>query len=113
MLNCLIVEDEPLATDVLVDYVKQVPFLHLKATCGDAILALDVLQREPIRGNLIPVEGYRAECGSFLTNSHGGGRWFDSSIAHETQTLASHSVVTRGGLVFYWPVASFGSTWVL
>jgi DNA-binding LytR/AlgR family response regulator len=48
MLNCIIVEDEPLATDVLVDYVKQVPFLRLKATCSDAILALDVMQREPI-----------------------------------------------------------------
>jgi DNA-binding LytR/AlgR family response regulator len=48
MLNCIIVEDEPLATDVLVDYIKQVPFLRLKATCSDAILALDVMQREPI-----------------------------------------------------------------
>jgi DNA-binding LytR/AlgR family response regulator len=47
-MNCLIVEDEPLATDVLVDYVKQVPFLQLKATCSDAILALDVIQREQI-----------------------------------------------------------------
>lgn len=48
MLNCIIVEDEPLAADVLVDYVKQLPFLTLKATCTDAIQALDVLQREPI-----------------------------------------------------------------
>lgn len=48
MLNCLIVEDEPLATDVLADYVTQVPFLHLKATCSDALLALDVMQREPV-----------------------------------------------------------------
>ncbi|HZY83094.1 MAG TPA: LytTR family DNA-binding domain-containing protein [Cyclobacteriaceae bacterium] len=48
MLSCLIVEDEPLATDVLVDYVKQVPFLDLKATCSDAILALDVMKREAI-----------------------------------------------------------------
>lgn len=48
MLNCIIVEDEPLATDVLIDYVKQVPFLRLKATCSDAILALDVMQRELI-----------------------------------------------------------------
>jgi DNA-binding LytR/AlgR family response regulator len=47
-MNCIIVEDEPLATDVLVDYVKQVPFLELRATCSDAILALDVMQREEI-----------------------------------------------------------------
>lgn len=48
MLNCLIVEDEPLATDVLVEYVKRVPFLQLKTNCSDAIMALEVMQREPI-----------------------------------------------------------------
>jgi DNA-binding LytR/AlgR family response regulator len=44
MLTCLIVEDEPLAADVLVDYVRRIPFLQLKATCTDAIAALDVMQ---------------------------------------------------------------------
>jgi DNA-binding LytR/AlgR family response regulator len=48
MLKCLIVEDEPLATDVLVEYVKRVPFLHLTTTCPDAIVALDVLRREQV-----------------------------------------------------------------
>lgn len=48
MLNCIIVEDEPLATDVLVEYVKRVPFLQLKSTCSDAIAALEVMQRETI-----------------------------------------------------------------
>jgi len=48
MLNCLIVEDEPLATDVLVEYVKRVPFLQLKTNCSDAIMALEIMQREQI-----------------------------------------------------------------
>jgi two-component system LytT family response regulator len=48
MLSCIIVEDEPLATDVIADYVKRVPFLQLKASCADAIAALDVMQREQI-----------------------------------------------------------------
>jgi DNA-binding LytR/AlgR family response regulator len=48
MLSCIIVEDEPLATDVMVEYVKRVPFLQLKATCGDAISALDVIHCEPV-----------------------------------------------------------------
>lgn len=48
MLNCLIVEDEPLAADVLVDYIQQLPFLKLKATCSNAMDALSVLQRESI-----------------------------------------------------------------
>jgi DNA-binding LytR/AlgR family response regulator len=48
MIRCLIVEDEPLATDVLVEYVKRVPFLELKGTCPDSIAALEVMQRETI-----------------------------------------------------------------
>jgi DNA-binding LytR/AlgR family response regulator len=46
--NCLIIEDEPLAAEVLSDYVGQVPFLHLKATCADAIYALELLQQTKI-----------------------------------------------------------------
>jgi response regulator of citrate/malate metabolism len=29
--NCIIVEDEPIAAEVLEDYIRQVPFLELKA----------------------------------------------------------------------------------
>jgi len=47
-LNCIIVEDEPLAAEVLQDYISQVPFLDLKETCTDAIYAIEVLQRETI-----------------------------------------------------------------
>ncbi len=46
--NCIIVEDEPLATEVLEDYIKQVPFLHLIQTCSDAMYAMEVLQKERI-----------------------------------------------------------------
>jgi DNA-binding LytR/AlgR family response regulator len=42
------VEDEPLAAEILQEYVSQVPFLELKATCSDALYALEVLQREKI-----------------------------------------------------------------
>jgi DNA-binding LytR/AlgR family response regulator len=47
-ITCLIVEDEPLAAEILEDYISQVPFLQLVSTCGDAIYALEVLQREKI-----------------------------------------------------------------
>ncbi len=47
-ITCLIIEDEPLAAEVLEDYINQVPFLQLVSTCGDAIFALEVLQREKI-----------------------------------------------------------------
>lgn len=48
MISCLIVEDEPLAADILQDYISQLPFLELKATCTDAIYALSVLKKEKI-----------------------------------------------------------------
>lgn len=43
-INCIIVEDEPLAVKVLTDYISQVPFLQLQATFKDAILATDWLR---------------------------------------------------------------------
>jgi DNA-binding LytR/AlgR family response regulator len=46
--NCIIVEDEPLASEVLTDYIKQVPFLELKKCCTDAIFAMETLQSEKI-----------------------------------------------------------------
>src|SRR5215212_3920650 len=43
-LKCIIVEDEPLAVKVLVDYISQVPFLKLQQTFKDAILATEYLR---------------------------------------------------------------------
>jgi DNA-binding LytR/AlgR family response regulator len=43
-IKCIIIEDEPLATKVLSDYVSQVPFLELQGTFKDAILATDWLR---------------------------------------------------------------------
>ena len=43
-INCIIVEDEPLAVKVLTDYVAQVPFLELQETFRDAILATEWLR---------------------------------------------------------------------
>jgi DNA-binding LytR/AlgR family response regulator len=46
--NCIIVEDEPLAAEVVKDYIEQVPFLQLKGICTDALYAMDLLQKEKI-----------------------------------------------------------------
>ena len=43
-ISCIIVEDEPLAAKVLTDYVREVPFLDLKGTFKDAIIATDFLR---------------------------------------------------------------------
>jgi len=42
------VEDEPLAAEVLQDYIRQVPFLKLIKTCSDAIYAMETLKEERI-----------------------------------------------------------------
>jgi two-component system, LytTR family, response regulator len=43
-INCIIIEDEPLAAKVLADYISQVPFLKLQGTFKDAILGTDYLR---------------------------------------------------------------------
>jgi len=42
------VEDEPLAVQVLVDYIAEVPFLDLQGSFRDAILATDYLRRHTV-----------------------------------------------------------------
>lgn len=43
-IKCIIIEDEPLAVNVLVDYIQQIPFLQLQGTFKDAILATEYLR---------------------------------------------------------------------
>ena len=47
-LRCLIVEDEPIAAEVLQDYISQVPHLDLVGICADAIYALETLQQQQV-----------------------------------------------------------------
>jgi response regulator of citrate/malate metabolism len=42
-IKCIIVEDEPLAAKVLMDYISQIPFLQLDGVFRDAILATEYL----------------------------------------------------------------------
>jgi two-component system LytT family response regulator len=42
-INCIIIEDEPLAVKNLAKYISQVPFLELQQTFKNAILAADYL----------------------------------------------------------------------
>ena len=47
-IRCIIIEDEPLAAKILSDYILQVPFLELKGSFKDAILATDYLRENTI-----------------------------------------------------------------
>jgi DNA-binding LytR/AlgR family response regulator len=45
IFNCIIIEDEPLAAEVLQDYIRQVPFLAIRGCCSDAFYAMEALQK--------------------------------------------------------------------
>ncbi len=46
--HCLIVDDEPLARELLTDYVAQLPSLSLVGCCADALAGLRVLHTQPV-----------------------------------------------------------------
>ena len=47
-INCIIVDDEPIARDILKNYIGQVPYLTLLASCEDAFEAMQVLKAKDI-----------------------------------------------------------------
>ncbi len=47
-LSCLAIDDESLARKMLVDNIRQVPFLELVGTCKNAFEALEALQAQPV-----------------------------------------------------------------
>ena len=46
--QCLVIEDEPLAQDILKKYIQDHPSLELVAICADALQAQQVLARQPV-----------------------------------------------------------------
>lgn len=48
-ITCLVVEDEPLARNLIVDYVKKVPFLELSDAVSSPLRALELLKTNPVQ----------------------------------------------------------------
>jgi two-component system, LytTR family, response regulator len=48
MMNCIAVDDEPLALKLLQDNISKVPYLNLVAACQDAFEAIRILQEHKI-----------------------------------------------------------------
>lgn len=48
MINCLIVDDEPIALDILESYVRKTPFLELRGRCNGVVEALQQMQHQSI-----------------------------------------------------------------
>src|SRR5579859_1685048 len=47
-ISCIIVDDEPIARDILKTYIEQVPYLTLVASCEDAFEAMQALKTNEI-----------------------------------------------------------------
>jgi two-component system LytT family response regulator len=47
-MNCIAVDDEPLALRLLADNISKVPYLNLTASCSNAFEAMKVLQETPV-----------------------------------------------------------------
>jgi two-component system, LytTR family, response regulator len=48
ILTCIAIDDEPLALELLTDYIRKIPFLQLVTTTTDAIQGLQLIQSQPI-----------------------------------------------------------------
>jgi len=47
-MNCIAVDDEPLALNLIEDFVKKVPFLSFTKSCKNAFEAIEIIQEEKI-----------------------------------------------------------------
>ena len=47
-MRCIIIDDEPLALELLEDNIKQVEYLHLVGSCRNAIQAMQLLQEHSV-----------------------------------------------------------------
>ncbi|RMA64332.1 LytR/AlgR family response regulator transcription factor [Ulvibacter antarcticus] len=47
-ISCVIVDDEPMALNLVESYVKKTPFLELKKKCSSAIDAMEFFKSEPV-----------------------------------------------------------------
>ncbi|WP_394748940.1 LytR/AlgR family response regulator transcription factor [Spongiimicrobium salis] len=48
LLKCIIADDEPIARQILENYIKDTPYLELVATCKNAFEVMEVLQEQSV-----------------------------------------------------------------
>ena len=67
-MNCIAIDDEPLALEVLKKYISKIPELNLVAVFSDAIEAMEYLQKNPV--NLLLLDIHMPDISGFqLYNS--------------------------------------------
>src|SRR6201985_832750 len=68
MINCLIVDDEPIARQGILEYVEQVDFLHAVDECKNAIEASFALQNNKVDLIFLDIQMPKITGISFLKN---------------------------------------------
>jgi len=68
--NCIIIEDEPLAAEILVQYIKEVAFLKLIKVCHDAIEASDYLLNNKVDLIFLDIQLPKIDGITFLKTLH-------------------------------------------
>lgn len=48
MISCIAIDDEPLALNLMEDYIKKTPYLTLTATCKSAFQAIEIIRKQKI-----------------------------------------------------------------
>lgn len=56
MIRCICIDDEPLALEMMEEFIKKVPFLQMVTSCKNAIDAYEVLEHENIDLIFVDVE---------------------------------------------------------
>lgn len=47
-INCIVVDDEPIARDIAIKYISEIPYLSLTGSCKDAFEAMEILKAKNI-----------------------------------------------------------------
>src|SRR5258706_15072924 len=47
-LNCIVVDDEPLARKGIENFVKEIPFLNMVASCSNPLSVMELLSKQKI-----------------------------------------------------------------
>jgi len=69
-IRCMIVDDEPIALDILESYIQKIDYLTLKARCDNAIEAFNILQKESVDLLFLDIEMPKLDGIKFIRTLH-------------------------------------------